>query len=415
MDKKTYHKIFHIDVNSAYLSWEAAFALQMGSSLDLRKIPSIVGGDERQRRGIVLAKSIPAKLLGVKTGEPIRSALEKCPSLKIIPPNFERYLIASNSLMKLMDKYSPLIQRFSIDEMFLDYKGRLDPVAYADLIRKDVEAELGYTVNIGIGDNKLLAKMASDFKKPNMTHTLYKDELPEKLWPLPVGQLFMVGSRTERKLRSRGIETIGDLAKLEVEYIENWLKKPGLLIWEYANGIENSPVNPYGQPVKSIGNSTTIPFDVTSRDEALKIILALSEMVGLRLRTINSLAYLVSISIKYKDFSSHSRQRKLFSPIDSSQAIYQGARELFDELWTGDTIRHLELRVQNLCPCVARQLSFFDNDRWSDSLSKTIDTIRYDYGLGAIQRSVFLNSGIPPIIGGTREDLDYPVMTSRLE
>lgn len=415
MNKKSYHKFFHIDVNSAYLSWEASYRIQQGSSLDLREIPSVVGGDEKQRRGIVLAKSIPAKAFDIRTGEPIRSALEKCPNLTIVPPNYDRYLTASNALYDLMKNYSPYIQRFSVDEMFIDYKGVLDPKEYADIIREDVRKTLGFTVNIGIGDNKLLAKVASDFKKPDMTHTLYKEEIPYKLWPLPVGELFMVGSRTKAKLESRGIDTIGQLAKLNPEYIYNWLKKPGLLIWEYANGIENSKITNTSSPVKSIGNSTTIPFDIDNKEEAFKVILALSEMVGLRLRAVGKKAWIVSVSIKYKDFSSHSKQRKLFTPISSSQSIFNESKKLFLELWTGAPIRHLGVRVQDLVDEDTQQLSFFNKETFPESLDNTIDSIRYKYGLRSIQRSVFLNSGIPPVIGGTQEDLDYPVMTSRLE
>ena len=415
MSKKSYHSFFHIDVNSAYLSWEASYRIQQGSALDLRKIPAVVGGDEKQRRGIVLAKSIPAKAFDIKTGEPIRSALEKCPKLTIVPANFDRYLTASNALYDLVKNYSPYVQRFSVDEMFIDYKGYQDPRDYADMIREDVKDTLGFTVNIGIGDNKLLAKVASDFQKPDMTHTLYKEELAEKLWPLPVGDLFMVGPKTEAKLQSRSIETIGQLANLDPDYIYNWLKKPGLLIWEYANGIENSKVTSALSPVKSIGNSTTAPFDIDNKEEAFKIILALSEMVGLRLRSINKKAYVASISIKYKDFSSHSKQKKLFTPISSSQSIFIEAKKLFLQAWTGQTIRHLGVRVQDLSDEDSQQLSFFNKEGFPESLDNTIDSIRYKYGLKSIQRSVFLNSGIPPIIGGTQEDLDYPMMTSRLE
>lgn len=414
MKAKQHHKIFHIDVNSAYLSWEAAYRIKSGEKLDLRTIPSIVGGDEKQRKGIVLAKSIPAKAFDIQTGEPIKSALKKCPYLKIVPPNYERYLKASNDLMKLMDKYSPYIQRFSVDEMFIDYKGWTNPISYGDMIREDVAKSLGFTVNVGIGDNKLLAKIASDFKKPDMTHTLYKEEIPKKLWPLPVKDLFMVGSRTERKLLSRGIETIGDLARLDPQYIESWLKKPGLLIWNYANGIENSPVSSKSGPIKSIGNSTTIPFDVETEDKALMIILALAEMVGLRLRSIRKKAWLVSTTIKYSDFTRQSKQRKLFSPINGTQSIYLEAKALFRDLWTGQAIRHLGVRVQGLEDADTKQLSFFAKYKDPPKLNQAIDSIRYEYGLKSIQRSIFINSGISPIIGGTSEDLDYPMMTSLL-
>lgn len=415
MKKKYYHKIFHIDVNSAYLSWEAAYRLQKGASVDLRDIPSAVGGDKDKRRGIVLAKSIPAKAFDIKTGEPLGSALDKCPQLEVVPANFERYLIASQALMDLVEGYSPLVQRFSVDEMFLDYEGRMDPVLYADMIRKDVKKTLGFTVNIGIGDNKLLAKMASDFIKPDMTHTLYKEEIPSKMWPLYIRDLFMIGSRTEAKLLSRGIETIGDLARLSPDYIYRWLKKPGLTIWEYANGLESSPVDPSSSPVKSIGNSTTTPFDVETEKEALMFILALSEMVGLRLRALGLKAQRVSLSIKYKDFTSFSTQRKTFSPMESTSSIYEEAKDLFQGFWNKDPLRQLGVRVSSLVTSDSWQMSLFSKEEDPVELSRTIDGIRQEYGLGSIYRSSFLNSGIAPIIGGTQEDLDYPVMTSRLD
>lgn len=303
--------IFHIDVNSAYLSWEAAYRLQHGESTDLRNIPSIVGGDESKRHGIVLAKSIPAKKYGILTGESIYSAKQKCPNLAIIPPNYERYMKASSSMVDLLEEYSPYIQRYSIDEVFLDYsydteQNFLD-IAYE--IKERIKKELGFTVNIGIGPNKLLAKMASDFKKPDRIHTLFHYEIEDKMWPLPVNELFMVGSRTKKKLNGRGIFTIGELAKLDREYVHSWLKKPGLLIWEYANGIENSPVRNIPLPVKSVGNSTTTSYDVDNRKESYMFLLALSEMVGMRIRDLEQSGRVISISLKSHQFHSYSHQK----------------------------------------------------------------------------------------------------------
>lgn len=411
------HKIFHIDVNSAYLSWEAVYRLQRGDSLDLRTVPSIVGGDIEKRHGIVLAKSIPAKAYKIKTGEPIVSAVKKCPSLISIPPNYQRYVTASNAMVDLVKEYSPLVQRYSIDEVFMDFNSQKeDPLLVAHEIKDKIERDLGFTVNIGIGDNKLLAKMASDFKKPNMVHTLYKEEVQDKMWPLPIADLFMVGSRTEKKMKSRGIETIGDLARLNKDYVYDWLKKPGLMVWEFANGIENSRVRNTDLPIKSVGNSTTIAFDVEKEEEALKIILALCEMVGYRLRAISMKAFVVHVGLKDQDFFSMGMERKLYSPTNATEKIYAMAKNLFYKVWNKMPIRQISVRASSLIKDDRVQLSFFDyeSDR-SEAFNQTIDDIRNKYGLKSVYRSSFLHSGISPIIGGVMEDLDYPMMSSQLD
>ncbi len=410
------HKIFHIDVNSAYLSWEAAYMMQRGAAVDLRDIPSIVGGDIEKRHGIVLAKSIPAKKYDIQTGESVASAKIKCPTLVSVPPNYERYIIASNALVDIVKEYSPLVQRYSIDEMFMDYiSSNGDPLATAHIIRERVKEELGFTVNIGVGDNKLLAKMASDFQKPDRVHTLYKNEIKEKLWPLPVRDLFMVGSRTEKKLHSRGIETIGDLANLSRDYIQRWLKKPGLTIWEFANGIESSNVRVDALPIKSVGNSTTIAFDVQTEREALMVILALSEMVALRLRAISMKSSVIHVGYKNSEFMHYGMERKLYSATNATETIYGMARKIFRKIWTGEPIRHLSVRAGRLTDDNAVQLSLFDDYKKDyDNLDEAIDSIRLKYGLKSIHRSIFLNSGISPVIGGVIEEEEYPMMSSLL-
>ncbi|NLW41202.1 MAG: DNA polymerase IV [Tissierellia bacterium] len=409
--------IFHIDVNSAYLSWEAVYRLQHGAAIDLRDIPSIVGGDESKRHGIVLARSIPAKKFGILTGETIYSARQKCPNLTIVPPNYERYMKASNSMIKLLEGYSPYVQRYSIDEVFMDYsynseKNFLD-TAYE--IKERIRGELGFTVNIGIGPNKLLAKMASDFKKPNRVHTLFHDEIENKMWPLPVDELFMVGPRTKAKLNKRGIFTIGELAKLDREYIYSWLKKPGLVVWEYANGIENSPVRNTPLPIKSIGNSTTTSYDVDNRRESHMFLLALSEMVGMRVRNLEQCGRVISVSLKNDKFYSYSHQRKLSIATDSTNVIYRTAKKLFDEMWQGEPIRRFSVSISEFYSNEFQQLSLLeDYNEKEEILDKTIDKIRNKYGYNSIIRSCFLHSGVRPIIGGVVAEEDYPMMSSLL-
>lgn len=408
--------IFHIDANSAYLSWEAVYRLQHGAEVDLREIPSIVGGDQEKRHGIVLAKSIPAKKFNIITGESVHSALQKCPNLVMVPPNYERYIKASDAMVNILNEYSPNVQRYSIDECFLDYSnGNMHFLDAAYEIKDRIKNELGFTVNIGIAPNKLLAKVASDFKKPDMVHTLFAHEIKNKMWPLPVENLFMVGSRTKAKLNSRGIFTIGELATLDRDYIYSWLKKPGILIWNYANGIENSPVRKGALPVKSVGNSTTMPFDVDNRREAHMVLLAISEMIGMRVRDLEQNASVISVSLKNSHFYSYSHQRKLDIPTSSTNQIYRVARKLFDEMWTGEPLRNLSISLSDLSSNDFFQLSLLEKyNKKEEMLDKTIDSIRYKFGYDSVIRSCFLYSGIKPVIGGVMMEEEYPMMSSNL-
>jgi len=410
---------FLIDVNSAFLSWEAAYRLQHGSKIDLRNIPSIVGGDPKTRHGIVLAKSIPAKKYNIKTGESLRDALIKCPTLTIIKPSYMIYLQASNAMINLVKEYSPKIQRFSIDECFVDYTDSQkifgDPFKVANEIKERIKDELGFTVNIGISNNKLLAKMASDLKKPNMVHTLFKDEIKAKFWPLSVRNLFMVGRKTLPKLNRIGIFTVGDLANSNLELITYYLKSHGKLIWEYANGIESSQVNlSKYENVKSIGNSTTIPYDIENRRTALLYLLSLTEMVAMRLRDKNKLCSLISITIKNNEFISYSHQRKLYYSTDLTNDIFNEVKTLFDNSWKSEPIRHLGIKVSNLKNSYEKQLSIWDskNEDKLRKLDQTVDELRYKYGNQIIQRSSFLHSKIKNMNGGVEKD--YPVMSSIL-
>lgn len=410
-----YHKIFHIDCNSAYLSWEAAWRLQHGETLDLRTIPAIVGGDVKKRRGIVLAKSIPAKAYGILTGETVHAAVQKCPHLVSVAPQYQRYVLASDAMVEMIRSFSPYVQRYSVDEVFMDYRGEEDPISVAHRLRISIRDTLGFTVNVGVGDNKLLAKMASDFEKPDRVHTLYREEIPQKLWPLPVRDLFMVGSRTERKLKARGLYTIGDLARTDRDYIAHWLKKPGLTLWEYANGIEHSTVSNTGAPPKSIGNSTTTAFDVETEDDALLVLLGLTETVGMRLRAAGMSSRLVNVHFRNHAFVPYGRERSLYTPTDNTQRIYTMVKTLFRELWEGEPLRQLGVTVGRLAPNNATQLSFFEE--WNEQavqFDRTVDSVRETHGQTALFRSSFLHSGIHPVIGGVIPEEEYPLMSSLL-
>lgn len=412
--------IFHIDVNSAYLSWEATYRLQHGEKIDLREIPSVVGGDEESRHGIVLAKSIPAKKYKIVTGEPLFLARQKCAELIIAPPRYSLYVQCSNALNEILQQYTPQIQRFSVDESFLDFSNMQhlypDYMKLAEEIKERIKNELGFTVNIGISSNKLLAKVASDFKKPDRIHTLFPWEIKEKMWSLPVEDLFMVGRATLPKMNKLNIFTIGDLARYDLKILESLLKSHGRLIWKYANGIDDSVVRKSNHiEMKGIGNSTTIPFDVEDKKTAHLVLLSLAEMVGTRLRNSQNCCRVISINIKDNSFISYSHQRKLYCPTDSTNKIAEVSYELFDEKWKGEPIKHMGIHVTQLCTNEFCQFSFLEdeNSEKARALDKVVDNIRLKYGYESIIRSSFLYSGVRNMSGGVGEE-SYPVMSSLL-
>lgn len=283
-------------------------------------------------------------------------------------------------------------------------------------IQSKIRSELGFNVNVGISTNKLLAKMASDFDPKNAIHTLFKEEIKDKMWPLPVDDLFMVGRATKSKLDKLNINTIGELANFDIGILESIFKSHGKVIYNYANGIEESSVRKYNYiNVKGIGNSTTIAWDVTSKEEALKIILSLTESVCIRLRNNKSLCKVISISIKGFNFERYIHQRTLSNYIDCTEEIYKEMVKEFNEAWRGEPIRQLGVRVSELCNNEFFQRSLFDSKRLEKqrALDKTIDSIRERYGNYSVIRSTFLHSGIKAINGGNGED-NYPMMGSIL-
>ena len=388
--------IFHIDVNSAFLSWTAVERLNKGEPIDLREIPSIVGGDSETRHGIVLAKSTPAKKCGIVTGEPIAMALRKCPELVCVPPDFPLYARNSCRMFEILSDYSDRIEQFSIDEGFLEYSGMEKllgpPLETAEMIRQRIKKELGFTVNIGVSCNKILAKMAGELEKPDKLITLFPEEIEEKLWPLPVEDLFMVGRRTSPRLREMGIRTIGELANFPLPLLEKEFKSFGRMLHAYANGIDDSPVVPESEAteLKSIGNSTTTSFDVEDRETAYKILLALSETVSMRLRGHKLCAQEIAVTLKSSDFKVYSHQKQLVNAVDCTNAVYETAKEIFDEVWKKEPLRLLGVRAGKLCAEDCVQLSFLEED-WSKQkkADAAMDAIRLKYGKNTVRRSTF--------------------------
>ena len=421
--------IFHIDVNNAFLSWEAAYRIHhLNGTQDLREMDAVIGGDMENRRGIILAKSLSAKGYGIKTGESIPEALKKCPNLLIVPPHYRLYDRCSKALIDLLKEYSPDVEQFSIDEAFVDMTGtqRLwgEPVVVANDIRERIHRELGFTVNIGVSTNKLLAKMASEFRKPNLVHTLFPEEVPAKMWPLPVTELYFVGRATFKKLYALGIRTIGDLAHFDVEILKQHLKSHGEVVWNNANGFDVSPVEPITPANKGYGNSTNIAFDVTDTATAELVLLSLAESVGMRLRRDGVKIEVVAIGIKFYDFSYLSHQRTLKTATNITDELHQTAVSLFHELWDFKTpIRHLGLHTSRVKDGEsARQLSLFDitgsplhNEELPDFVKleqadSMSDIVRNRYGIDALKRAAFLSRPIDHVSGGITKDkhtVDY--------
>lgn len=390
--------IFHIDVNSAYLSWTSVERLKEGKS-DLREVPSIIGGNQKSRHGVVLAKSIPAKQYKIKTGEPVANALRKCPNLVMAPPDHKMYAKYSKELMKFLNTYTRKIEKVSIDECYMDFTDIAhrfhSPLDAAFEIKDRIYETYGFTVNVGISSNKLLAKMASDFEKPNKVHTLFPEEIKAKMWPLPLSELYMAGHSSVETLKKLDIHTIGDLAKADVELIEIQLKSHGRMLWEFANGIDDSPVQYIRQDAKGVGNSTTLPSDLQKREETEPVFFKLAKSVAERLKKEGQKANMVSTEIKYNNFSRVSHQKQLTKASNDVEEIYENAMELFDELWDGTPIRLLGIRTSKLVDeREPEQLSLFDmelpkkKDEREVKIEEAMKKLEEKFGKGIVKKGV---------------------------
>ncbi len=403
--------IFHVDANSAFLSWTAAYKVRvLGEEQDIREVPSVVAGDKASRHSIILAKSTPAKKFGIQTGEPLFQALEKCPDLVIVPPDYELYVEASRHFVEMLRQFSPAVEQYSIDEAWVDMTGteRLwgSPRLAAEKMRQRIWEELGFTVNVGISSNKLLAKMAGDFEKPNKVHTLFPEEVESKFWPLPVRDLFLVGGATERKLKMLGIYTIGDLAKADVRVLKKRLGKHGETIWHFANGRNADAVTPEPAENKGYGNSTTTAHDVSTTAEAHQVLLSLCETVAMRLRKDGKCGSCVSIHLRTHEFRHFSHQTMLHGATNITSELFEAACRIFDEAWDGVTpLRQLGVQVTRLSKEPYQQFDFFSglSPRQYERklrLDETVDALRDKFGEDIIRRGKFAQAPGSHMAGG---------------
>ena len=372
--------------------------MKNGAKVDLREIPSIIGGDKKSRHGVVLAKSISAKKYGIRTGEPVVNAFRKCPNLVMEQPNHRMKRKKSQKLMEYLRGFTTKIEQVSVDECYLDFTDIADrfpsPLDAAFLMKNGIRKRFGFTVNIGISENKLLAKMASDFEKPDKVHTLFLREVPVKMWPLPLGELFMAGRSSVEALKKLEINTIGDLANADLSLIELHLKSHGKMLWEFANGIDHSPVQWEQAEAKGIGNSTTLAEDAATYEEVREVFVGLAESVGRRLRKAGQKANMVSMEIKYHDFQSMSHQTQLPKPTSDEQVLLDTACRLFQEAWTGEPVRLLGIRTAKLVDAgEPEQMSIFDLepqkpvDEKRQRLNAAMNQIRKKYGDDAVMKA----------------------------
>ena len=403
--------IFHVDANSAFLSWTAAYRIHvLGETLDLRLVPSVIAGDKASRHGIILAKSTPAKKYGIHTGEPLFQALEKCPDLIVAPPDYSLYVEASRHFVKMLRQFSPVVEQYSIDEAWVDMTGTQrifgSPRLAAEKMRQRIWDELGFTVNVGISSNKLLAKMAGDFEKPNKVHTLFPEEMERKMWPLPVRVLFLVGSATEKKLKSLGIYNIGDLAKTDPSILKKRLGKHGETIWHYANGRNAEMVTPEPEENKGYGNSTTTSEDVVTYAHAHQVILSLCETVAMRMRQDKKCGRCISIHLRTNEFQHFSHQTILHGATNITSELFEAACRIFNEVWDGQTpLRQLGVQVTRLSSEPYQQYNLFSGLSPTQyerklRLDETVDSLRDRFGEDIIRRAKFAGGNGNHMVGG---------------
>lgn len=400
-----------MDANSAFLSWTAVYKCKvLGEQQDIRDVPSVVAGDKESRHSIILAKSTSAKKFGIQTGEPLFQALQKCPNLVVVQPDYALYVEASRHFVALLRQFSPAVEQYSIDEAWVDMTGteRLwgSPLLAAEKMRNKINEELGFTVNIGISSNKLLAKMAGDFEKPNKIHTLFPEEMERKFWPLPLRDLFLVGAKTEAKLKRLGMYTIGDLAHGDLKTIKKRLGKFGETIWHFANGRNADAVMPQPAENKGYGNSVTTARDVVTTEQAHQVLLSLCETVAMRMRKDEQCGRCVAVHLRTHEFVYFSHQMKMHGATNITTELYEVACRVFDEAWDTITpLRQLGVQVTELTHEPYQQYDLFTGlaplqyER-KLRLDETVDALRDKFGEDIIRRAKFAQAPEEHMAGG---------------
>ena len=383
--------IMHIDVNSAFLSWSALKLLREGSKIDLRNEISVVSGREASRHGIVVAASIPAKKIGIRSPMNLRDAKKIYKDVIVTLQDREFYKECSMNMMRLIKYLFPKYEQYSIDECFVDYtemkKLYGDEVKFAHKLKDEIYKRFGFTVNVGIGNNKLLAKMASDFEKPNKVHTLYLNEIEKKMWPLPISELFMAGKSATAKLKAMGIETIGDLANYDENKLISTLKSHGKMLHDYANGIDDSPVENRYNDRKGIVFSKTLEDDIEDKQVLIKELSNFSNKISLELKKRNMYASTIVVTIRYASFKTYNHQMKLENNTNLEEEIFKYAKICFNKLWNLEPIRLIGLRVSDLSNNNDIQLSLFDENNkviTEKEIDKLIDDINKEFGSGTV-------------------------------
>lgn len=389
--------VMHIDVNNAFLSWSAVYLLSKGYK-DIRNSYAAIGGDETTRHGIVLAKSPLAKSLGIETAETLYNARKKCPNLEVYPMNYPYYQQKSQELFTLISKYTPDIEKFSIDECFVEYTSVQnlygDPVKFAYKLKDEIKSTLGFTVNIGIANNKLCAKMASDFTKPDRVHTLFMDEVKTKMYPLPVADLLWVGKKTTIKLNQLGIMTIGELASADSTNLYRFFKNQTNIMIEHAKGIDNDPVVTISEERKGISHSFTAVKDIDNRMDLYDALNIISNDLGISIRKQNKYAYVIAVILKDSFFKNKTHQLKLINPTNNTDEIYKTSKILLDQMWNGEPIRLVGIRLDKLVDNSYLQVSLFDNideDIKNNKIDTVMDELKDKYGTKIINKASLLS------------------------
>lgn len=379
--------IMHIDVNNAFLSWSAIDLMNKGYKYDIRNSYAVIGGDESRRSGIVLAKSNSAKKLGIETGETLYSARSKCKVLRTYYPNYKFYQEMSNKLFKLISKYTDDIEVASIDECYMDYTKIKhlygNEIEFAYKLKKEIYDTLRFTVNIGIANNKLCAKMASDFTKPYKVHTLYDDEVKAKMYPLKVGELFGIGKKTVPKLEQLGIYTIEDLATFNPLELSKYFKNQAIKMINSAKGIDNDPVKNIKDERKCLSNEITLEKDFTNKNDILIILKEISNNLAKILRNENKYCNVVEVHLKDNMFKTISHQKKLNNATNLTNEIYEASKVLLNEMYNDEPIRLIGIRLDKLVSKSNHQVSLFEEIKVRDKdikLEKTIDSLQSKFG-----------------------------------